>query len=98
MTNILSTEQEIKQEWDRIITMARNNGFAVHLIYKLRNKITTKKDNTTSIQRKQHNNNKWITFTYHSPAINKVTNLFRRTNLKIGFRPTNTIYQQLMYR
>ena len=28
MTNILSSEQAIKKEWDRIITMARNNGFS----------------------------------------------------------------------
>ena len=100
MTNILSTEQAIKQEWDRIITMARNNGFPIPLTHRLRNKITTKKDNTTSIQRKEHNSNKWITVTYHSPAVHKVTNLFRRTNLKIAFRPTNTIrvYQQLVYK
>ena len=96
MTNILCSEQAIKQELDRIITMARNNGLPVHLIHRLRNKITTKKDNTTSIQRKEYNNSKWITFTYHSPAIHKVTNLFRWTNLKTAFRPTNTIYQQLV--
>jgi hypothetical protein len=29
------------------------------------------------------------------PQYVKVTNLFKRTNLKIAFRPTNTIYQQL---
>ena len=38
---------------------------------------------------------KWITFTYYSPLIRKVTNLFKRTNLNIPFRTTNTIYQQL---
>ena len=91
MTNILCSEQAIKQEWDRIITMAWNNGFPVHLVHRLRNKITMKKDNTTSSQRKEHNS-KWITFKYHSPAIHKVTNLFIRTNMKIAFRPTNTIY------
>jgi hypothetical protein len=50
MTNILCSEQAIKQEWDRIITTARNNGFPVHLIHRLRNKITTQKNNTTSTQ------------------------------------------------
>jgi len=97
MTNIFSSEQANKQEWDSIITNARNNVFPVHLIHRLRNKITMKKDNTASKKRKEHNNNKWITFIYHIPAIHKVTNIFRRTNLKIAFRPTNTIYQQLVY-
>lgn len=42
-------------------------------------------------------NKKWITFTYtyHSPLIRKITNLFKHTNLSISFRATNTIYQQL---
>ena len=98
MNNILGSQQTIKQEWDKIIKMARNNGFAVHLIHRLRNRITEKKDNITYTQRREYNNNIWITFTYHSLAIHKVTNLFRRTNLKIAFRPTNTIYQQIVYR
>jgi len=98
MNHIIGLQQTIKQEWDKIINMARNNEFPVHLIYGLRNRITKKKDKTTSTKRKEYNNNIWITFTYHSPAIHKVTNIFRRTNLKIAFRPTNTIYQQLVYR
>jgi hypothetical protein len=43
----------------------------------------------------QQNSKKWITFTYYGPAVPKVTNLFKRTNFKIAFCPTNTIYQQL---
>jgi len=43
----------------------------------------------------QQHNKKWVTFSFHSPSIYKITNLFKRTNLKIAFRPTNTIYQQL---
>jgi len=43
----------------------------------------------------QQHKKKWVTFTYHSPAVRKVTNLFKHTNLKTAFRPTNTIYQQL---
>ena len=29
------------------------------------------------------------------PPVNKITNLFRKTGLKIAFRPTNTVFQQL---
>ena len=38
---------------------------------------------------------KWATFTYHSPLIRKVTNLFKSTDIRIAFRTTNTIQQQL---
>ena len=43
----------------------------------------------------QQHNRKSVTFTFHIPSIYKFTNLFKRTNLKIAFRPTNTICQQL---
>jgi len=39
--------------------------------------------------------NKWITFTYSSPLVRRVTNLFKQTRLKIAFRATNTIQKQL---
>ena len=38
---------------------------------------------------------KLIIFTYHSPLIRKVTNLFKQTNLNIALRATNTTRQQL---
>jgi len=36
-------------------------------------------------------NKKWVTFTFISPHIRKITNLFRNTNIKIAFRCHNTI-------
>jgi hypothetical protein len=33
----------------------------------------------------------WTTFTYYSPQIRKITNLFKNTNTRIAFRSTNTI-------
>jgi hypothetical protein len=62
--------------------------------HKLRNKLITKRDRPLPTQSIQHNK-RWITFTYHSPSVQKVTNLFKCTNLQIAFCPTNTIYQQL---
>ena len=59
----------------------------------LRNKIIgTQKTKNTHIQTQK---NKWITFTYHSPLIHKVTNLFKSTNLNIAFRTCNTTYNEL---
>ena len=46
----------------------------------------------------QGEDKKWITFTYHSPLIRKVTNLFKQTNLNIAFKSTNTINQQLSHK
>jgi len=38
-------------------------------------------------------NKKWATFTYYSPKIRKLTNLFKHTNINIAFKNTNTIQQ-----
>jgi hypothetical protein len=38
---------------------------------------------------------KWVTFSYDSPLIRKITNLFKHTNLNIALHATNTIHQEL---
>jgi hypothetical protein len=38
---------------------------------------------------------KWITFTYTGKETTYITNLFKRTNIKIAFRSNNTICSQL---
>ena len=85
-------EQSKQQEWKIVFEIARKNGFPTHIIHDLKKKMITKKQkqNITTTQR----NKKWITFTYHSPLIRRITNLFKQTNLKIAFRATNTIHQQ----
>jgi len=83
-----------KQEWNRILTMDRNNGFPTQLLHGMKKQIIAKKERTQTGADQQHSR-KWATFTFHSPSIHKITNLFKKTNLKIAFRPTNTIYQQL---
>jgi hypothetical protein len=39
--------------------------------------------------------NNLVSFKFHSPSIYKITNLLGKNGLKIAFRPTNTIFQQL---
>ena len=66
----------------------------MHIIHNLKEKLIKKqkqKQLTTTTQQ----NRKWVTFTYHSPLIRKVTNHFKQTNLYIALRATNTTYQQL---
>jgi hypothetical protein len=38
---------------------------------------------------------KWVTFTYHSPLVRRIINLFKQADVKISFPATNTIQQQL---
>jgi len=74
-------------EWQKILTIASNNKFPLQLITRLKTQMrqSTQK-NTTNEE-----NRKWATFTFHSPKIRKITNLFKHTNIKIAFRSTNTI-------
>jgi hypothetical protein len=60
-------------------------------------KIAQNKDKRTKTNETQERQiqKKWVTFTYHSPLIRKVTNLFNNTEVRIAFKATNTIYQQL---
>jgi len=77
--------------------MAQNphNGFPEHIIHELKKKLITNKTKVTQTDPPQKQSNKRTTFTFHCPPVHKITNLFRKTGLKIAFRPTNTIFQQL---
>jgi len=88
------SEQARKQEWNKIL-MARNNGFPTHLIHGMKKQLIARKEGTTQRKVDQQHSKKWVTFTFHSPSIYKITNLFKRINMKIAFQSTNTIYQQL---
>jgi hypothetical protein len=91
------TKESKQQEWKTILTIARNNGFPTHIIHNLKKKLKAKKQQQQQkppTSTAQHGK-KWVVFTYHSPLIRKVTNLFKQTNLRIALRATNTTYQQL---
>jgi predicted neuraminidase len=63
------TEQAVKQEWSKIIIMARNNGFPEQTVHKLRNKLKTKRDWPLQTQLMQQHNKRWATFTYDGPSV-----------------------------
>ena len=89
----LPLSQEGKQkEWKTIQTIAKNNNFPKHMIKKLNWKIQQK---ATHKQTKDKTRKIWTTFTYYSPKIRKITNLFKNTNIGIAFR-AQTINKQLM--
>ena len=90
------TEESKQSEWETILAIARNNGYSTKTINNLKKKLLTRKQ-------KQQDQNQEITetrkklviFTYYSPLIRCVTNLFKQTELNIAFKPTNTIQKQI---
>jgi hypothetical protein len=58
MTTIPITEQAKKQEWNKRIIMAQNNGLPEHVTHILRNKPTTKIDRTKHTQTTQQQSKK----------------------------------------
>jgi hypothetical protein len=42
-----------------------------------------------------HTQNACVTFTYHSPLILKIINVFKNTNINIGYRSSTAVFKQL---
>jgi hypothetical protein len=61
----------------------------IHIIY-----IYTKTQNEAQADKINNKRKIWVTFTYHSAKVRKITNLFKHTDIKIAFKSTNTIHQQ----
>jgi hypothetical protein len=82
----LNKENQLK-EWTTILEIARSNNFPDNILIRLRQQILQKINHTTPPK----SNTKWTTFTYVSPQIKKITNLFQHTNVKIAFKCNNKI-------
>jgi hypothetical protein len=68
------------------------NNFLVRKVTTLRKQIERK--NTVTKQQKKNTEgkkNKWTTFTYYSPKIRKITNLFKHTDINVPFKSSNSI-------
>jgi len=95
MLTLPITEKSKQEEWKTILTIAKNNGYPLNILNKLKTKLIAKKQKHQQCPTTILHNKKWITFTYFSPIIRRITNLFKHSNLKIAYRTTNTIQQQL---
>jgi len=83
--------------------MASHSKHCIQQQYPPNPPVPTKTQNTTEIlpiqdayphlhhQPPAIKNTKWATFTYTSPHIRKITNLFKHTNVRIAYKCTNTI-------
>ena len=89
MITLPMTEQA-KQEWNIILTIDRNNSFALQIIHNLKNKLMPKTKQTKATLTQTQQKKKWVIFTYHNPLKHMFTNLFKYTNLNITFQTTNT--------
>ena len=80
------------REWQTLLHIATSNKSPTTLLHKLKQQIQHRiaKPPPTA---NSENNTKWATFTFSSPHVRKITNLFKHTNVKIGFRCHNTIAQ-----
>ena len=97
MTAVPNTDGAKTQEKKYILNTAKHNGFPMQHINMIKKEIAKNKDkqNKANDTQEEQTQKKWATFIYHSPIIRKVTNLFRNTDVRIAFKATNTIYQQL---
>ena len=77
--------------WEKILTIATKNNFLTKLITNLKTQMQHKTQRKTIKERNK--NKKWVTFTFYSPKIKKLTNLFKQTHMHIAFKATNTIQQ-----
>jgi hypothetical protein len=84
MLNLPLNAEHQQREWSTILHIARQNGFPPTIIQKLGHKIKHKTKHTIP-HTNMNKNKKWATFTYISPHIRKITNLFRNTKVKIAF-------------
>jgi uncharacterized protein (DUF2236 family) len=88
MTFPLDKENK-RKEWITLCKIAHNNNFPHNIIKELKNRM----EHNITQQKLRDNTKKWATFTYYSPQMRKVTNLFKHTETRIAFRSNNNIQQ-----
>jgi hypothetical protein len=95
MLTLPISEKSKQKEWKTTLTIAKDNGYPSHITHNLKTKRRGKKQKHKQQQNTQILHKQWVRFTYYSPVIRRVTNLFKQTDLKIAFRAASTIQQQL---
>jgi hypothetical protein len=95
MFNLPLNNNQQHSEWQTILHIAKNNKFPTTLPHKLKRQIQHRITRITlpPPPTSTENSPKWATFTFISPHIRRITNLFKHTNVRIAFRSNNTIAQ-----
>jgi hypothetical protein len=90
-----TTDKSKQHEWEKILAIAKKNGYPTNMIHNLKRRLTIRKQSQKRQEEETVPRKKWVTFTHFSPLIRRVTNLFKHTNLRVTFHAINTIQQQL---
>jgi hypothetical protein len=98
MLTLPISEKSKQKEWKIILTIAKDNGYPSHIIHNLKTKLTGRKQKRKQQQNTEILHKQWVSFTYYSLLIRRITNLFKQTGLKIAFRAASTIQQQLTHK
>jgi hypothetical protein len=81
-------ENNKKKELNTIINIELNTVHSKEDILCIYNKLKQRQNN---LENKAEKEQKWVTFTYTGNYIQKITTLFKDTNLKTAFKTTSTI-------
>ena len=94
MLSLLLDKQQDK-EWQHILHIAHSNEIPLTLLTRIR--LRTQWNNSLPKSPTplppSNKGTKWVTFTYSSPQIRKITNIFKHTNIRISYKCSNTISQ-----
>jgi len=63
--------------------------FPINILQKLKKRTQQQLSQPTTPKKKK--GTKWATFTYTTPHIRKITNMFKNTDIKIAFKTNNTL-------
>jgi len=84
------------KEWTTILETAQSNNFPENLLIRLIQQMQQRITCTTSPTGSK-NNTKWATFTYLSPQIRKITNLFKQPIGCYAIERKQKIYIYMLY-
>jgi len=90
MNSLPLTSERKQKEWILIQQIAQNNNFPQGHLQNLYIEIQQKQNKE---EKRNKGNKKKTTFTYYSPIVREITNLFELTNVGISFKITNTLQQ-----
>ena len=81
-------QTQLQNEWESIKQIAYSYNFPINTLQKLKER--TRQQLSHSATPKKKKGTKWATFTYTTPHIRKITNLFKNTDIKIAFKTNNS--------
>jgi hypothetical protein len=96
MLSLPLNQEQQNNEWLHIPHVTCNTGVPHNLLLQLKRKIQHDLLHKTSLDPPNPQppaKKKWATFTYTSPQIRKITNIFKHTDINIAFKYHNTIAQ-----